>query len=159
MIKLNYFSESDQGIHLTHTLDHALWFISCTWHADVFLVLILFSHTSFGDSLKLLGNTSQPSLSFASQYTHTWCRSIKSLISVVLKRPTISSNTAICLWWSQQGIVGPQPYWFVTDCLKHHNKGKQNVTYLSSQDQAGEQRLLMSEALSDITPMVNTSRI
>ena len=84
-------------------------------------------------------------------HTHTWCRRISSLISVGLKRPTISSNTAIWLWWSQQGIVGPQPYWFVSDC---HNKGKQNVTYLSSQDQAGEQRLLMSEALSDITPII-----
>ena len=80
-------------------------------------------------------------------HTHTWCRRIRSLISVGLRRPTISSNTAIWLWWSQQGIVGPQPYWFV-------NKGKQNVTYLSSQDQAGEQRLLMSEALSDITPII-----
>ena len=56
-------------------------------------------------------------------HTQKWAPCIRPLFSVISKRPTISSITAIRLQWSQQGIFGPQPHWSFSDCLEHHNKG------------------------------------
>lgn len=88
MIKRNYFSESDQGVP---------WPIHWIMHynlsrvhgqARVFLILILLSS---GDSPKL-GDTSQPFI-----YNIVSGIAKLSVLCIVSKRPTISSNTVICL--------------------------------------------------------------